>query len=113
MTLSIPSAPQKRFLANGKSRDTQTTFVFSNSEARLLNVLTDVAHVAVSIVGKMFKIKLAPLKSLKFVVDKSTFFKLKSGAISPTFGSSPFVLNGAPFNVTVAIIVVYLCELQN
>jgi hypothetical protein len=62
---SIPSAPQKRACAKGKSLEIHTTVVFSKPEAVLLNALTEVAQVPVSILGKMFKITFFPEKSDK------------------------------------------------
>jgi hypothetical protein len=106
-TFSIPSAPQKRFCAKGKSRETHTTFVLSIAAARWLNVRTDAAHVGVSILGKIFKITLLPAKFAKLAIDKSFCTNLKSIALEPTFGNSPLVFIGFPPNVTTAIIDIF------
>ena len=49
-----PVAPQKRPAANGRSAETHSTTVLSRSAARSLKVRTLVAHVGVSMLGKMF-----------------------------------------------------------
>ena len=54
MTVSMPSAPQKRFCANGRSFDTHST-ERPLAAAHSLKVRTLVAHTGVSTEGKMFK----------------------------------------------------------
>jgi len=100
----MPSAPQKRACANGKSLKIQATTVVSKLAAFLLNSLTDAAQVPVSILGKIFKITFLPEKSDKFLVAKSTVVKLKFGALVPAFGKSPMVFILFPFKVIKAII---------
>jgi len=56
ITFSMPSAPQKRPCANGKSLEIHNVVVFFSSDAALLNVLTDAAKVPVSTLGEILKI---------------------------------------------------------
>ena len=49
----MPSAPQKRAAAKGRSAETHTTVVSSRPAARSLKVRTEVAQTAVSTLGKM------------------------------------------------------------
>ena len=53
-TFSMPSAPQKRASANGRSADAQTTVVLSSPAASSLKRRTLIAHTPVSTLGKMF-----------------------------------------------------------
>src|SRR5690606_36970546 len=98
------SAAQKRPCAKGRSREMQSTTVFSNPEAFSLNFRTEAAQVPVSILGKMFKTIFFPLKSLKLLSDKSPAVNLKSGAEDPTPGKSPCVFTAVPLNVILAMI---------
>jgi hypothetical protein len=50
-TFVNPSTPQKRFWANGRSADTQTTVVLFSAEASSLNLRVLAAQVGVSILG--------------------------------------------------------------
>src|SRR5690606_40895994 len=61
-TFSRPSAPQKRFWANGRSAEMHSTTVFSSLEASALNLRTEVAQVGVSMLGKMFSSLRLPAK---------------------------------------------------
>ena len=92
----MPSAPQKRPAANGKSADTQITCVLSRPAACSLNLRTDVAHVPVSIEGKMLRITRLPLRSARVTSPKSAFTNVKSGACCPTSGSEPTVETELP-----------------
>ena len=58
----MPSAPQKRPWANGRSAETHSTTVSSRSAARWLNVRTLVAHVGVSMLGKMLSTIVLPVE---------------------------------------------------
>ena len=53
-TFSNPSEAQKRACAKGRSREMQSTFVFSNREASSLNFRAEVAQTPVSTLGKIF-----------------------------------------------------------
>jgi hypothetical protein len=79
------------------------TLVFSKLLAFSLNFLTDVAHVPVSTLGKIFKTNLLPTKSDRVVVDKSFLTNSKLGDFEFNFGNSPFVFIGFPHNVIVEI----------
>ena len=59
----MPSAPQNRPGANGRSADTHSTTVSSRPAARSLNVRTLVAHVGVSMLGKMLSMTFLPARS--------------------------------------------------
>jgi hypothetical protein len=67
------------------------TLVFVNELAFSLKVLTEVAQVPVSILGNIFNMILAPVKSASEAVPKSILIRLKSVAFEPTDGNSPFV----------------------
>src|SRR5688572_23860273 len=99
----MPSAPQKRFIANGRSFDTQRTTVFASAAAFWLKVRTDVAQTPVSMLGKMLSTTFLPVRSFLASGDRSTFVSVKSGAWLPTFGSSPDVATGLPLNVILAM----------
>ena len=79
--------------------------MFDKALAFALKVLTDVAHVPVSILGNIFKTTFEPAKSASVAILKSVLTNLKSGAFDPVFGNSPLVCIGFPPNVTVAIFV--------
>eukprot|EP01026_Neomeris_dumetosa_P007097 TRINITY_DN122027_c0_g1_i1.p1 TRINITY_DN122027_c0_g1~~TRINITY_DN122027_c0_g1_i1.p1 ORF type:complete len:119 (-),score=2.61 TRINITY_DN122027_c0_g1_i1:28-384(-) len=70
-TLAIPSAPQKRASAKGRSAEIHNTIVLSRLAAFALNSLTDVAQVGVSTEGKIFRIRRLPWKSEILISDKS------------------------------------------
>src|SRR6201993_926372 len=98
----MPSAPQNRACANGRSLDTFNTDA-PLAAARSLKVLTLVAHTGVSMDGKMFSTKgLPPYWSL-LTAPRSVPVKLKAGAGDPTAGSSPTVLIGFPRKVICAM----------
>jgi len=81
----------------------QSTLVLQRMAARSLNLRTDIAQVLVSMLGKIFKTSLWPLKSLSVATDKSFLTSLKSGAAVFIFGSSPLVCIGFPPKIIVAI----------
>ena len=56
-----------------------------------LNFLTEEAHTAVSMLGKIFKIIFLPLSSSNFRSDRSALVNLNEGAFDPIPGSSPEV----------------------
>src|SRR5690606_12561671 len=89
--------------ANGKSCDAQITTVFSKALACVLKVRTDCAQVGVSTLGKIFSTTRLPAKSAEETSDKSVLTSLKAGALLPTAGRLPLVLNGFPLSVTFAI----------
>jgi hypothetical protein len=78
-------------MANGKSLEMHNTTVFSIAEASALNFRTLVAHVLVSMLGKIFSTILFPWKSPSETSFKSDFVSLKSGAALPMEGNSPEV----------------------
>ena len=96
---SIPSAPQKRFIANGKSRETQTTVVFSRLLASLLKRRTLSAQVPVSMLGKMLRTTFFPLRQPSESSERSRLVKPSAGAAVPVAGRSLLVLQGVPLNV--------------
>ena len=65
--------------------------MFSKLLAFALKVLTDVAQVPVSTLGKMFKTNFFPAKVLNEATDKSFCTNLKSANCDPTAGNSPDV----------------------
>lgn len=99
-TFAKPSEPQKRPCANGKSADTQYTSVLFNDEASELNVRVLVAHVGVSMLGKMFKITRLPRKSLFEISCSVPVVSVNDGAAAPFFGNLPLVDTGLPPSVT-------------
>src|SRR6516165_2330849 len=98
----MPSAPQNRACANGRSLDTHNTDA-PLAAARSLKVLTLAAHTGVSIDGKMFSTTDLPLNWSLLTAPKSPPVKLKAGAGDPTAGSSPTVLIGFPRKVICAM----------
>src|ERR1700739_3601705 len=98
----MPSAPQNRACANGRSFDTPNTGA-PLAAARSLKVLTLVAHTGVSMDGKMFSTKALPLNSSLLTAPKSVPVRLNAGAGDPTSGSSPTVLIGFPRKVICAM----------
>jgi thiol peroxidase len=92
MTFSIPSAPQNLACAKGKSLEIHKTEVLAKLEASLLKLRTEVAHVPVSTLGKIFKTKYCPSKSESVFIDKSVATNLKSFA----FEGQYLVLNIFP-----------------
>src|SRR5271169_5386228 len=98
----MPSAPQNRFWANGRSFDTFTTDI-PLPAARSLNFRTLVAHTGVSTEGKMFSNTGLPLNCSLVTVPRSAPVKLKAGALDPTAGSSPTVLIAFPRKVMCAM----------
>src|SRR5690606_20415416 len=100
----MPSAPQKRDWAKGRSLEMQSIVVPSNWAASLLNCRTDWSQVPVSILGNMLRTNFCPLKSERDTVERSFFTKLNPGACEPGSGSCPMVFIAFPFKVTVAMI---------
>src|SRR5271163_1882621 len=98
----MPSAPQNRFCANGRSLDTFTT-VAPLPAARSLNFRTLIAHTGVSTEGKMFSNTGLPLNCSLVTAPKSAPVRLKAGALDPTTGSSPTVLIAFPRKVICAM----------
>jgi hypothetical protein len=54
--------------------------------------------------GKILSTTFFPVKSFNEISDKSVLVRVKSGASSPFFGSSPVVLTGSPLKVICAIL---------
>src|ERR1700761_367032 len=98
----MPSAPQKRFCANGRSFDTFTT-VAPLPAASSLNFRTLVAHTGVSTDGKMFSNTGLPLNWSLLRGLRSAPVSAKLGAEDPTAGNSPTVLIAFPRRVICAI----------
>jgi hypothetical protein len=94
----MPSAPQNRFCANGRSLDTQTT-VSPLVAARSLKVRTLVAHTGVSMDGKMLSRSGFPRNCSLLTEPRSVPINEKPGAGEPTGGNSPTVLMGFPRRV--------------
>ncbi len=59
----MPSAPQNRLRAYGRSIETQTTRVFGSEAASSLKRRTLIAQMPVSMLGKMFKHEPLPASS--------------------------------------------------
>jgi hypothetical protein len=86
----MPSAPQKRFSANGRSADTQTTAALSSPAAISLKRRTLAAQTPVSTLGKMLSTTRRPdgsVTSSRRFVPVSVY----AGAGVPTAGRSPTV----------------------
>src|SRR5690348_7460811 len=98
----MPSAPQNRACANGRSSDTHSTDR-PLAAARSLKVRTLVAHTGVSTDGKMFSNTGFPLNSSLLTGLRSDPVKVNDGAGDPTAGRSPTVLIGFPRKVICAI----------
>jgi len=86
----MPSAPQKRFSANGRSADTQTTAALSRPAASSLKRRTLAAQTPVSTLGKMLRTTRLPSGS---VTSSRRFVPVRvyAGAGAPTAGRSPTV----------------------
>ncbi|CEN36796.1 hypothetical protein CCYN74_200016 [Capnocytophaga cynodegmi] len=67
------------------------------------NLRTEAAQTPVSMLGKIFKTTLSPLKLLKETSANSVETAVKLGDTLPTFGNSPSVWIVLPFSVIVAI----------
>src|ERR1700758_5314155 len=98
----MPSAPQNRACANGRSFDTHSTDA-PLAAARSLKVLTLLEHTGVSMDGKMLSTTGLPLNWSLVTAPKSVPVKLNAGAGDPTPGSSPTVLIGFPRKVICAM----------
>jgi hypothetical protein len=74
--------------------------VLFNDDASELNVRVLVAHVGVSMLGKMFKITRLPRKSLFEISCSVPVVSVNAGAAAPFFGNLPLVETGLPPSVT-------------
>src|SRR5689334_24200273 len=83
----MPSAPQNRASANGRSFETHSTEA-PPAAARSLKVRTLVAHTGVSTDGKMLSTKGLPLNWSLLTGPKSVPTKVNVGAGDPTAGRS-------------------------
>ena len=99
----MPSAPQKRDWANGRSADTLSTTASSRLPAFSLNARTLAWHTPVSMLGKMLSTTLLPAKSAAVTSARLPPVSVKAGAGEPTAGSSPLVWMGLPRNVISAM----------
>jgi hypothetical protein len=81
----------------------QSTFVFFKEEASLLNLLTDNAHIPVSMDGNMLKTMRFPTKDSIVTSLRSDFVSRNDGTFDPTAGSVPAVVVFVPLNVIVAM----------
>ena len=88
----MPSAPQKRACASGRSTDTLTTAVLSRPAASSLNFRTLAWHTPVSMLGKMLSTTRLPETSASVSASNFESTRSKPGACEPTAGSSPTVL---------------------
>src|SRR5574340_1616437 len=93
-TLLVLSAPQKRFIANGRSAEMMSTAVLPTAAS--LNFLVEIAHTGVSRLGTMLRIFFLPAKSASETSARSLFTSLKSGTVSPTLGKVPATSMGLP-----------------
>src|ERR1700758_4579606 len=91
----MPSAPQNRACANGRSLDTLITDR-PPAAARSLKVRTLVAQTGVSTEGKMFSNTGLPSNWSLLTALRSDPVSVKAGAGDPTAGRSPTVLIGFP-----------------
>jgi hypothetical protein len=105
----MPSAPQKRVCAKGKSAETQSTTVLFKADAFLLNSRTEVAHVGVSMLGKMFKILRLPAKLSSVTFSRFALASSKFGDAWPLLGNFPPIVIGLPFKVTAFVMIDFLC----
>src|SRR5699024_2939188 len=94
----MPSAPQKRACAKGRSFETHTTTVFSRPAASSLNLRTLIAQVPVSSEGKMFSTTRLPARSALLTGARSWPTSSKAGSAEPFAGSSPTVVTGLVWN---------------
>ncbi len=81
----------------------QSTTVSGSDEARLLNSRTEVAHVDVSMLGKIFRITFFSEKSPNVISFKSMAVSLKGIAEEPIFGKSPLVFTVTSLSFVCAI----------
>ena len=99
----MPSAPQKRVWANGRSADTLSTVTSSRPPAFSLNARTLAWQTPVSMLGKMLRTSFLPAKSASVTSARLPPTSVNAGADEPTAGSSPTVWIGLPRNVISAI----------
>src|ERR1700761_9344822 len=98
----MPSAPQKRACANGRSLDTHSTDT-PPAAALSLNLRTLVAHTGVSTDGKMFSSTGLPANCSLLSAPRSDPVRVNAGALAPTAGRSPTVLIVFPRKVICAM----------
>lgn len=99
----MPSAPQKRFRAKGRSMEMARTVVLSSEAAFSLNWRTDAAQTSVSMLGKMFRTMRRPLNVSRLMSDRSAAVRVNAGAWVPLVGREPMELMGLPPRVICAI----------
>lgn len=95
---SIPSSPQKRLNANGRSSETKSRATSSLPAIFWLNAFSCMAQTPVSTLGNTLMITFLPLKSARVTVLRSVFTSVKSGAEVPIAGSDPAMFTGVPLN---------------
>lgn len=91
VTLSIPSAPQNRAWAKGRSSEMHSTVASGTSAAFLLKTRTLVAQVPVSRLGKMLRMSLVPFSESLVTSLRSDPTRVNAGITDPTSGSCPMV----------------------
>ena len=99
---SIPSAPQKRFIAKGRSRLTVTALIESPMpSSSWLNFLVWIAHTPVSSDGTTLSRLGLPFRSASESDCMPSWKKwsVKSGASAPAAIASPARVIGLPLNV--------------
>src|SRR4051794_31968369 len=100
----MPSATQKRRIANGRSADAHTTVVLSGRAEGPLTRRTEAAQVPVSRLGKMLRTARAPANAAEEKSVRSAPARVYGGAVGPTAGRSPTVWTGVPRSVVVAMV---------
>src|SRR3954464_6502206 len=100
----MPSATQKRRIANGRSADAPTTVVFSSPAASSLNRRTEAAQVPVSRLGKMLRTTRDPANAADEKSARAAPARGYGGAVGPTPGRPPAVWAGVPRSVVVAMV---------
>ena len=106
----MPSAPQNRPSAKGKSSETVSTVVPALAAACSLNLRVEVAQVGVSMDGKILITTFLPANSARLTGLSCASMRVNAGALLPTAGSSPAVVTGLPRN-NVCAILIPLCGL--
>src|SRR5215213_10972221 len=99
----MPSAPQKRDWANGRSADTLSTVTSSREPALSLKWRTLAWHTPVSMLGKMLMTSALPAKSPSVTSSSFPPARVKAGAGEPTAGRSPTVWIALPRSVISAM----------
>ena len=85
----MPSAPQKRLSAKGRSAEMVRICTFGISEAFLLNVRVCVAHTEMSTEGNEVRITTLPAYSASETGLLCASGSVKGGAFSPTSSGCP------------------------